>query len=418
MPFPSEPPRRLSRRCEPALLRSRPGAFSSLTALRIAGRGLGLAAALAGLASAPAPAAEAGVGGASEPLRIVFAGQALVRHDVRTVAPASFESLRPILAGHDVVFTELEAVIKGPGAGRPTRAPALLHTTDADALDGLAAEGFNLFALSGNHAGDLDTGGVVSTLRAFESRHLAHAGTGWTLAEASAPVVLMTPHGRVALVAFASGKIRDGGAATADRPGVDELRFDEKTKAVFPEDVDRILGAVAAAAAGSDFVIVYQHNHYWETPMTKTAAWMKAWAHRCIDAGASAFVEHGEPILHGVEIYRGHPIFYGLGNFAFQTSSDDLWPDPATWDGVVASCEFGVHGALKAMRLQPIALNDKGQPGPNFLATRGWPMPADGVRGRAILERMSALGGGAGAHWAIAADGASAVWVAPPADVR
>jgi poly-gamma-glutamate synthesis protein (capsule biosynthesis protein) len=379
---------------------------------RIARRCLGFAAALAASAAA---AAEVGAGGAAGPLRVVFAGQALVRHDVRTTAPASFRSLQPVLAGHDVVFTQLEAVIKGPEAGAPTRTPALLHTTDADALDGLAAEGFNLFALSGNHAGDLNTGGIVSTLKAFEARGLAHAGTGRTLAAAAAPVILATPHGRVALVAFASGKIRDGGAATADRPGVNELRFDEKTKTVFPEDVDRILGAVAAAAAESDFVIVYQHNHYWETPMTKTAAWMKAWAHRCIDAGADAFVEHGEPILHGVEIYHGHPIFYGLGNFAFQTSSDDLWPDPATWEGVVASCEFAAHGQLTALRLQPIALNDKGVAGPTFLATRGWPTRADGARGRAILERMGSLGGASSPHWTIAPDGSAAVWQAAAA---
>jgi poly-gamma-glutamate synthesis protein (capsule biosynthesis protein) len=376
---------------------------------RIARRCLSLAAALAASA---ALAAEAGAAGPGEPLRIVFAGQALVRHDARTTAPASFHSLQPVLAGHDVVFTQLEAVINGPEAGKPTRGPALLHTTDADALDGLAAEGFNLFALSGNHAGDLDSGGIVSTLKAFESRGLAHAGTGRTLAAAAAPVVLSTPHGRVALVAFASG---NGGAATADRPGVNELRFDEKTKTVFPEDVDRILSAVSAAAAESDFVIVYQHNHYWETPMTKTAAWMKAWAHRCIDAGADAFVEHGEPILHGVEIYHGHPIFYGLGNFAFQTSSDDLWPDPATWEGVVASCEFAAHGRLTALRLQPIVLNDKGVPGPTFLATRGWPTLAEGAKGRSILERMATLGGSTSPHWAIAADGSAAVWQASAA---
>jgi poly-gamma-glutamate synthesis protein (capsule biosynthesis protein) len=374
---------------------------------------LGLAAAFVASAAAPAVRAEGGVSGGAEPLRIVFAGQALVRHDVRLVAPGSFHDLQPVLAGHDVAFTELEAVIKGPGAGRPTRAPALLHTTDGAALDGLAAEGFNLFALSGNHAGDLDTGGIVSTLAAFESRHLVHAGTGRTLAAAAAPAVLVTPHGRVALVAFASGKIRVGGSATAERPGVNELRFDEKTKTAFPEDVTRILGAVAAAAAQSDFVIVYQHNHYWETPMTKTAAWMKALAHRCIDAGADAFVEHGEPILHGVEIYHGHPIFYGLGNFAFQTSADDLWPDPATWEGVVASGEFGAHGQVQSLRLQPISLNDKGEPGPDFLATRGWPHLVSGAKGKAILERLATLGGKASPKFEIAADGSVATWSEP-----
>ena len=44
--------------------------------------------------------------------------------------------------------------------------------------------------------------------------------------EATAPAYLHTPHGTVALVASASGLITPGGSATADRPGVNELRVE------------------------------------------------------------------------------------------------------------------------------------------------------------------------------------------------
>ena len=38
----------------------------------------------------------------------------------------------------------------------------------------------------------------------------------------------------------------------------------------------------------------------------------------CIDAGADVFAVHGSHYMAGVEIYKGKPIFYGLGDFFFQ----------------------------------------------------------------------------------------------------
>jgi hypothetical protein len=42
-------------------------------------------------------------------------------------------------------------------------------------------------------------------------------------------------------------------------------------------------------------------------------------AHAAIDAGADVVVGHGPHQPLAIEIYRGRPIFYGLGNFAFKT---------------------------------------------------------------------------------------------------
>ncbi len=66
-------------------------------------------------------------------------------------------------------------------------------------------------------------------------------------------------------------------------------------------------------ASKSKFVIVYHHAHFWvETrgisappgrdPRVNrfdTPAWQVRWARELIDAGASLYVAHGEPSLHG-----------------------------------------------------------------------------------------------------------------------
>ncbi len=46
-------------------------------------------------------------------------------------------------------------------------------------------------------------------------------------------------------------------------------------------------------------------------------AWVVDFAHRCVDAETRAFVGHGAPVLQAIEIYKGAPLFYGLGNFLF-----------------------------------------------------------------------------------------------------
>src|SRR5258707_8582979 len=46
-------------------------------------------------------------------------------------------------------------------------------------------------------------------------------------------------------------------------------------------------------------------------------------AHAAIEAGADAVVGPHHHVLRGVEIHRGKPIFYGLGNF--------VWDAPEGW---------------------------------------------------------------------------------------
>ena len=45
-------------------------------------------------------------------------------------------------------------------------------------------------------------------------------------------------------------------------------------------------------------------------------------AHKSIDNGADAFIGHGPHVLRGIEIYKGKPIFYGLGEFFYQWHMD------------------------------------------------------------------------------------------------
>ena len=159
---------------------------------------------------AAAGAIAVAVSAQSTAITIVLTGQSMIRSDLRTTKPAAVPVIKGLLDG-DVIFTNLEAAVAEPGE---TIQEGRGFLTPPEALDALTAMGFNLLALSGNHAFDLKETGIRNTLRALHRRNIVHAGTGNNVAEAAAPAYLQTPKGTVALIASASGLIAAGGRVT------------------------------------------------------------------------------------------------------------------------------------------------------------------------------------------------------------
>jgi poly-gamma-glutamate capsule biosynthesis protein CapA/YwtB (metallophosphatase superfamily) len=363
---------------------------------------------------------------------IVLTGQSMIRSDLRATKPAVLPVMKGLLSG-DVVLTNLEAAVAEPGE---TIQEGRGFLTPPEALDALTAVGFNLLALSGNHAFDLKETGIRNTLRETDRRKIVHAGTGNNIAEAAAPTYLQTPKGTVALVASGSGLIAPGARATAERPGVNELRVlagDRENEATedlprapantpSPEDSHRILQSIRDARQRADLVIVYQHNHVFANRSFSTIftegmperlspnPWLVKWTHDEVDAGADIVVMHGAPLLHGVEIYRGRPIFYDLGNFIYNVPPTLTYIDePMAWESVVATVQFEDRPqnssqrtprmrSLKSISFRPVVLNNIGEGQPDvhnehasnqFLLTRGLPAPATGARAGYILQRLA-----------------------------
>jgi len=342
----------------------------------------------------------------SQTLSITLTGQSMIRSDIRAHAPSAVPAIESLLKG-DVVFTNFETTIFDQRKGQKRTDGRFVSPPEA--LEALKTFGFNLVSLANNHSFDLKTAGVQNELEQTSRLNLAHAGVGKTIGEAVAPGYLKTPKGTVALVAMASGLVPEGGSATAVRPGVNELRVEGSKPN--DEDARRILQSIREARKKADLVIVYQHNHVFDKPFRtimleelperlRPPEWLKKWTHAEIDAGADIIVMHGAPLLHGIEIYHGRPIFFDLGNFIFQVPPPDtLLDEPILWESVVAYVDFK-GTSLQSIKLQPIAQNKlgKGQPDTQdehtenlFLQTRGLPKPATGEQAHYILERLADL---------------------------
>jgi poly-gamma-glutamate synthesis protein (capsule biosynthesis protein) len=170
--------------------------------------------------------------------------------------------------------------------------------------------------------------------------------------------------------------------------------------------------SVSEARRSADWVVYSIHNHEGGKTDEQPPDHVKALAHSAIDAGADVVVGHGSHFTRGIEIYKGKPIFYSLGNFISENevlpllpeqmfefyglgndnSTADLYGDqrsststPATLESFVAVTGFK-KGRLYTVTLYPI---DLGFGLPRFEAGR--PVLAQGKIARQILERVQRL---------------------------
>ena len=117
----------------------------------------------------------------------------------------------------------------------------------------------------------------------------------------------------------------------------------------------------AARKAGADLVIVYPHwgTEYDDTPF----AAQKQLARMIIDNGADMVIGNHAHWAAAMEIYKGKPIWYALGNFVF----DQTWSEP-TMEGITLELTF--RGTkLVQVHIHPHIILDKAQP--NFLDPAG-----------------------------------------------
>lgn len=337
-----------------------------------------LLAASLGAAISPAFAASS----RQRPVRVILLGQSLIQQDLCATGWPGMTEISRRLSGADVVFTDLETAIDGPGAGPPTREGEVLHAAKPEVIDCLKSLGITMVTTANNHAWDLGTTGILSAIDALDGRGIVHAGTGRDLAAASAAAIQRTPAGNVALVSAAAGMIRDGAAATPGRPGVAELRR-LASGALDSTDVARTFDAIRAARAAGATVIFCLHNHYWEPVQSDTPEWQRQFARGCIDAGAAVFVGHGVPLMQGIERYKGAPLFHGLGNFIFQTRKADGFYKPPTWQSLIVDARFQGGRFLDA-RLIPVQL-ESGKGGGEY--SKGYPTVSGNERGFPLNTR-------------------------------
>ena len=208
-------------------------------------------------------------------------------------------------------------------------------------IAGLKDAGIDYVSLGNNHIGDAGPTGLLQTLANLDKYGIRHSGAGKNLAAARTPAILTVDGVKVAILSYDT--IAKYYAAGPNKPGSAQL-----SAPVVKADV------AAARKAGAQIVIVYPHWGTEYSPRPFSAE--QQLAHAVIDAGADMIIGNHAHWVGAMEIYKGHPIWYALGNFVF----DQTWSEP-TSEGLLLDLTFNGTSLVQA-RLQPTVILDGAQP--------------------------------------------------------
>ncbi len=206
------------------------------------------------------------------------------------------KKIRPLLDSVDVTFFNLECPITDTGeAVQNKRYVFRFPVRYAKILRGITG-----FTLANNHIMDYGWAGLASTLRVLASLKIGHCGAGKNLKEARKPLVLKKDHLKIAFLCYSNTLPRSFWADSTS-PGTAH-----GTENLIKEDLN---------SSDADFKIVVFH---WGAELLDTPKlYQRTLARYAIDHGADAVVGHHPHVVQTVEIYKGKPIFYSLGNFIF-----------------------------------------------------------------------------------------------------
>lgn len=404
---------------------------------------------------------------------MVAVGDLIVSRSLTKGRHPGFNDVARILHDADVTFGNMETNIfdiRSFNGSPQAEYGGAYHVSLPEVGPDLKAMGFNAVGYANNHTFDWGVEGMRETCRALDQSGIIHAGVGENLAQAGAARFLETARGRVALLSFAAtftplSRAADPAGEAPGRAGVNALRLARsivvpaelldslrRIRGMMPGyksdhgDPDRVVVAGVTFKTGdkvgysyepdardiagilrnvrrgkqfSDFCIVTNHCHEPGNWSQEPPDYERSFAHRLIDAGADAYVGHGPHQLRGIEIYKGRPIYYSLGNFIF----DDLrtpvgadmfdsrgkdprvetdaevtveemmsgyetspgFSDPIFYETIVAVNRFE-RNQISELRLFPVELGHS-----NRFANRGIPRFASAPQAKTILERLRRL---------------------------
>lgn len=248
--------------------------------------------------------------------------------------------LREVTRSADLTVGHLEVPHTIRGAESSTDVPA--PAAEPAHLAALSRAGFAAMTLAGNHIADRGPAGIADTTAELERLGIAFCGAGSSIQEARRPAILARNGVRVALLSYncvgpESGWARpdragcafvrvepDGGGPIS--PAANLTRLDERSVSELTCDIARVRPL-------ADLLIVSLHKGVVHRPAT-LAPYERPLAHAAIDAGADVVVGHHAHILRGIELYRGRPVYHGLGNGCVVTralSPDQAHPKRAEW---------------------------------------------------------------------------------------
>lgn len=222
-----------------------------------------------------------------------------------------FEEVKPYIKEVDCSIVNLECPIADSYDIAIKKIGPSLKTTPK-AIEALKWVGFDTVTLANNHFRDYGDSAICKTLENLKNKNIQYVGGGINIKEAS-DILYKEIQGKK--IAILNACEHEFSIATDDTAGSN------------PIDSIKQYYQIKEAKRNADHLIVIIHGgcEMYQLPTIR----MKQLYRYYIDCGADVVVNHHQHCYSGYEIYKGSPIFYGLGNFCFdsmkQSKTKTIW---------------------------------------------------------------------------------------------
>ena len=258
-----------------------------------------------------------------EAITFVGAGDVIIdREKPETI----FRHVSDVFKSADIAYLNMEQVLSEKGTPHPRQAVY----SSSKMVDAYIHNGIDVVSLATNHIMDWGAEGLFGTLETLKSAGIPYCGAGKNLDEARKPAILERKGTKVGFLNFCTVAF-DEYSATEDSPGLASLKvytvyervdYQPATPPLIisitkKEDLAVLVEAIENLKAQVDVVILTMHwgQHLLPAIIPDYCFEM---GHAAIDAGADMIIGSHTHILKGIEMYKGKPIFYSVGNFALE----------------------------------------------------------------------------------------------------
>lgn len=281
------------------------------------------------------------------PLRtsIIFGGDAMLSRVVgqKMVKYKDFSwpflKVKDTLSRADLAVINLESPFTLGSKSYTVPTGSFSFNADPRALAGLKSAGIDVVTLANNHFANQGKKGMLDTYELLDDNNIYYVGAGMDLQDAHQGEVVEKNGIKFGFLGY--GYPDDNSLASADKPGIAGM---DLTTA--EEDVTRM-------KTQADVVIILLHDGVEYTNLPSSH--QKEFARAMIAAGADLVVGHHPHWVQQVEIYRGKPIIYSLGNLVF----DQMW-SVETREGSLVRVDFS-GGSVEKLEFMPLLIQDYGQ---------------------------------------------------------
>lgn len=250
-----------------------------------------------------------------------------------------FENISGLMSSADLAVINLESPFT-IGGSHLVKTGSFSFNADPQAAAGLNSAGIDLVSLANNHIMNQGVKGIKDTQEILSQNNIGFVGAGLNEQSARRPIIKEINQNKFGFLAYAYPD--DYSVAATTTPGIANL------------DIGKMQFEVGQLKKRADVVIVLMHagTEYEKLPNSAQSRFARA----AIDAGADLVVGHHPHWVQGVEIYRGKPILYSLGNLVF----DQMWSQE-TREGALAKIIW--NGAdINSIEIIPVIVEDYGRP--------------------------------------------------------